>query len=123
MTDDKKPHGFDDADLERFLVLLDQRALSPLTVKSLVWQFKKIKKENEELKNEDNRKKLYDCRKEIGEANAKIKSLRERIKELETPPTITVTAGDAELCDRVSPYCQLCGVRYGMFNCKCFGEL
>jgi hypothetical protein len=50
MTDDKKPPGFDDADLERFLVLLDQRALSPLTVKSLVWQFKKIKKERDSLR-------------------------------------------------------------------------
>ena len=40
-------NGFDDYDLERFLVLLDQRQLSPLTVKSLVWQFKKLKKERD----------------------------------------------------------------------------
>lgn len=43
MSKDKAPSGFNDEDLERFLVLLDQRALSDLTVKSLVWQFKKQK--------------------------------------------------------------------------------
>ena len=37
------PMGFDDEDLERFLVLLDQRQLSPTTTRSLVWQFKKLK--------------------------------------------------------------------------------
>lgn len=37
--------GFDDADLERFLILLDKRQLSPATTQSLVWQFKKQKSE------------------------------------------------------------------------------
>lgn len=43
MSKDKAPMGFNDDDLDRFLLLLEQRALSDLTVKSLVWQFKKQK--------------------------------------------------------------------------------
>lgn len=47
---DNKPMGFDDEDLERFLVLLSQRTLSNITVRSLVWQFRKLKRENECLR-------------------------------------------------------------------------
>lgn len=42
--------GFNDVDLDRFLVLLNDRALSPATVRSMVFQFKKLKAENERLK-------------------------------------------------------------------------
>lgn len=50
MSEDKRPTGFSDEDLERFLVLLDQRELSPITVKALIRQFKE---QREKLRESD----------------------------------------------------------------------
>lgn len=46
----ENPKGFNLEDLERFVNILCERSLSAATQRSLIFQFRKIKKENEVLK-------------------------------------------------------------------------
>ena len=58
---------------------------------------------------ESYRNHVNECRQdEIDLLKSENTLLKEKIRILETPPTITVTAGNPELYDKVNPYCRVC---------------